>query len=125
MITMEQQEYAKEKITWTPVDFSINQPCVELLEKKPKGISFNIERSDENSTVLNKLKIHTECFILGILPMLEEECMLPQGADKRLLQKLHDFHDKTPCYQKPRLAADTKFGISHFAGDVTYGIQHK
>jgi len=28
--------------------------------------------------------------------MLEEECMLPQGGDKRLLQKLHDLHEKTP-----------------------------
>lgn len=54
--------------------------------------------------------------------MLEEECMLPQGGDKRLLQKLHDMHDKAPNYIKPRLASDTKFGINHFAGDVIYSI---
>jgi myosin heavy subunit len=54
--------------------------------------------------------------------MLEEECMLPQGGDKRLLQKLHDMHDKDASYVKPRLASDSKFSIRHYAGDVTYGI---
>jgi len=46
MITTEQQEYAKEKIAWSPVDFTINQPCVDLLEKKPKGMSFQLEDKD-------------------------------------------------------------------------------
>ena len=54
--------------------------------------------------------------------MLEEECLLPQGSDKRFLQKLHDVHDKDGSYTKPRLASDSKFGIRHYAGDVTYGI---
>lgn len=55
--------------------------------------------------------------------MLEEECMLPQANDKRLLQKLHDIHEKDPSYTRPRLAADSKFGIRHYAADVVYDIQ--
>jgi hypothetical protein len=54
--------------------------------------------------------------------MLEEECMLPQGSDKRLLQKLHEIHDKNTDYTKPRLASDTQFGVRHYAGDVMYDI---
>lgn len=118
---MEQQEYAKEKIVWSPVDFTINQPCVDLLEKKPKGMS--LQRIYVSHQLIKFLKILKP--LLGILPMLEEECMLPQGGDKRLLQKVHDLHEKTPNYVKPRLASDSKFGITHFAGEVTYGIKHK
>jgi myosin heavy subunit len=54
--------------------------------------------------------------------MLEEECLLPQGGDKRLLQKLHDLHDKATNYTKPRLHSDSQFGVSHYAGEVTYDI---
>ncbi len=54
--------------------------------------------------------------------MLEEECLLPQGEDKRLLTKLHDFHENHPNYVKPRIGNASKFSINHFAGEVTYDI---
>lgn len=42
---LEQEEYMKEEISWTLIDFYDNQPCINLIEAK-----------------------------LGILDLLDEEC---------------------------------------------------
>lgn len=34
---MEEQEYIREQIQWDRTDFPDNQPCVDLIEKKPMG----------------------------------------------------------------------------------------
>ena len=35
---MEQQEYARERITWTTISFHDNQAAIDLIAKKPNGI---------------------------------------------------------------------------------------
>ena len=35
---IEQEEYAKEGVTWYTIDFQDNQPVVDLIAKKPHGI---------------------------------------------------------------------------------------
>lgn len=45
MFKLEQEEYMKEQIPWTLIDFYDNQPCIDLIEAK-----------------------------LGILDLLDEEC---------------------------------------------------
>ena len=45
MFKLEQEEYIKEKIEWSMIDFYDNQPCIDLIEAK-----------------------------LGILDLLDEEC---------------------------------------------------
>lgn len=42
---LEQEEYLREEIPWTRIEFSDNQPCIELIEGK-----------------------------LGVLDLLDEEC---------------------------------------------------
>lgn len=36
---MEEEEYMREQIQWDRTDFPDNQPCVDLIEKKPMGTS--------------------------------------------------------------------------------------
>lgn len=37
MIHEDQVEYAKDGITWKNIDFEDNQPCVDLIERRPLG----------------------------------------------------------------------------------------
>jgi myosin heavy subunit len=80
----------REQVPWEEVEFQSNQPCVDLIEKKPTGLLF----------------------------MIEEECILPHGSDAQLLQKMHTRHSRSSAhYVKPKLDPAT-FGIRHFAGEV-------
>lgn len=89
---LEQEEYLKEQIDWTFIDFSDNQPCIDLIEGK-----------------------------LGILSLLDEESRLPMGSDKLFVKKLHDnlAANKNKFYKKPRFGEST-FTVCHYAIDVTY-----
>jgi myosin-5 len=93
---LEQEEYVREKINWTFIDFSDNQPCISLIESK-----------------------------LGVLALLDEESRLPSGSDQSFLQKLNDQLLKRDEYKavfkKPRFGT-TAFTIAHYALDVTYEV---
>ncbi|XP_062998574.1 unconventional myosin-Vc [Elgaria multicarinata webbii] len=88
---LEQEEYMKENIPWTLIDFYDNQPVIDLIEAK-----------------------------MGILELLDEECLLPQGTDENWLQKLYNnFINKNPLFEKPRMS-NSSFIIQHFADKVEY-----
>ncbi|CAI7588260.1 unnamed protein product [Penicillium manginii] len=89
---LEQEEYVREEIDWTFIDFSDNQPCINLIEGK-----------------------------LGILALLDEESRLPMGSDEQFVTKLHHNFaaDKEKFYKKPRFGKSA-FTVCHYAVDVTY-----
>ncbi|XP_006831700.1 PREDICTED: unconventional myosin-Vc [Chrysochloris asiatica] len=88
---LEQEEYMKEDIPWTLIDFYDNQPVIDLIEAK-----------------------------MGILDLLDEECLLPHGTDENWLQKLYNnFVNKNILFEKPRMS-NTSFIIQHFADKVEY-----
>ena len=89
---LEQEEYLREQIDWTFIDFSDNQPCIDLIEAK-----------------------------LGILSLLDEESRLPMGSDEQFVTKLHHNYanDKSKFYKKPRFGKSA-FTVCHYAIDVTY-----
>uniref|UniRef100_A0A8C0LL59 Myosin VB n=1 Tax=Canis lupus dingo TaxID=286419 RepID=A0A8C0LL59_CANLU len=87
---LEQEEYMKEEIPWTLIDFYDNQPCIDLIEAK-----------------------------LGILDLLDEECKVPKGTDQNWAQKLYDRHSGSQHFQKPRMS-NTAFIVIHFADKVEY-----
>ncbi|XP_068131565.1 unconventional myosin-Va isoform X4 [Hyperolius riggenbachi] len=88
---LEQEEYMKEQIPWTLIDFYDNQPCINLIEAK-----------------------------MGILDLLDEECKMPKGTDNTWAQKLYNTQLKTcPLFEKPRLS-NVAFIIKHFADKVEY-----
>lgn len=89
---LEQEEYMREQIDWTFIDFADNQPCIDLIEGK-----------------------------LGILSLLDEESRLPMGSDEQFVTKLHHNYsgDKHKFYKKPRFGKSA-FTVCHYAVDVTY-----
>lgn len=69
--------------------------------------------------------LHTTFFLqpLGILSILEEECMFPKASDMSFKAKLYDNHiGKSPNFQKPRPDKKRKyeahFELVHYAGVV-------
>ncbi|XP_074534427.1 unconventional myosin-Va-like isoform X2 [Halichoeres trimaculatus] len=88
---LEQEEYMREEIPWTLIDFYDNQPCINLIEAK-----------------------------LGVLDLLDEECRMPKGSDDTWAQKLYNTLLKQNAhFEKPRLS-NTAFIIHHFADKVEY-----
>ncbi|KAJ8391648.1 hypothetical protein AAFF_G00087890 [Aldrovandia affinis] len=88
---LEQEEYMKEEIPWTLIDFYDNQPCINLIEAK-----------------------------MGVLALLDEECKMPKGTDDTWAQKLYNTHLKTSAlFEKPRMS-NKAFIIQHFADKVEY-----
>ncbi|KAF2668985.1 hypothetical protein BT63DRAFT_247422 [Microthyrium microscopicum] len=89
---LEQEEYIREEIEWKFIEFSDNQPCIELIEGK-----------------------------LGVLSLLDEESRLPMGSDDQFVTKLHHNFgsDKHKFYKKPRFGKSA-FTICHYAIDVAY-----
>lgn len=64
---------------------------------------------------------------MGILSILEEECMFPKASDKTFLSKLYENHlGKSPNFSKPKVQKSSKFEghfeLAHYAGAVAYNI---
>jgi len=62
---------------------------------------------------------------MGVLSILEEECMFPKATDKTFLEKLFSNHmGKSPNFGKPlrtrKGGADAHFEMYHYAGAVPY-----
>jgi myosin-5 len=100
----EQREYEEEKIEWSFIDFPDNQECLELIEGDRKhGVP-------------------------GLLPMLDEECLFPQGSDQALANKMYQrlpYNTKAMSGHKRFQASakhksGLKFVVSHYAGTVCY-----
>lgn len=69
------------------------------------------------------------CFLksiqpMGILSILEEECMFPKASDQTLKAKLYDNHlGKSPNFGKPKPPkpghSEAHFELHHYAGSVS------
>merc|ERR1711887_362809 len=64
---------------------------------------------------------------MGILSMLEEECIVPKATDKTYLEKLMGKHlGKNEKFSKPEPAKKGKpeahFELGHYAGVVGYNV---
>merc|ERR1712240_750891 len=94
-----QEEYKREGIQWAFVDFGMDLVVtIELIEKK-----------------------------MGILAMLEEECIVPKATDKTYLEKMMGKHlGKHKSFGKPKPPKKGKpeahFEVHHYAGTVGYNV---
>ncbi|KAL8112317.1 hypothetical protein AgCh_019861, partial [Apium graveolens] len=88
---MEQEEYTKEAINWSYIEFVDNQDVLDLIEKKPGGI----------------------------VALLDEACMFPKSTHETFSTKLYATFKANKRFIKPKLSR-TDFIISHYAGEVQY-----
>ncbi|KAH1037477.1 hypothetical protein AAZX31_20G212700 [Glycine max] len=88
---MEQEEYTKEQINWSYIEFVDNQDVLDLIEKKPGGI----------------------------IALLDEACMFPKSTHETFANKLYQTFKNNKRFIKPKLSR-TDFTIAHYAGEVLY-----
>ncbi|KAL0561502.1 hypothetical protein IC582_001932 [Cucumis melo] len=100
---MEQEEYVKEEIDWSYIEFVDNQDVLDLIEK-PGG---------DLSSYRGGLKPG------GIIALLDEACMFPKSNHETFSQKLYQTFKNHKRFTKPKLAR-SDFTIVHYAGDVLY-----
>ncbi|CAN6481697.1 unnamed protein product [Victoria cruziana] len=89
LFKLEQEEYIQDGIDWSKVEFEDNQDCLRLFEKRP----------------------------LGLLSLLDEESMFPNGTDLTFANKLRQHLGSNSCFRGER---DKSFSICHYAGEVLY-----
>merc|ERR1739848_572072 len=96
MFVVEQEEYVKEGIDWAMVDFGMDLAAFIIMFEKP----------------------------MGIWAILEEESLFPKATDKSFEEKLKASLGKLPVFLKPASKTDKNahFGISHYAGIVSYNV---
>lgn len=57
---------------------------------------------------------------MGILALLDEQCLFPKATDKSLVEKLLVNHSKHPKFVVPEMRAKSDFAVIHYAGRVDY-----
>merc|ERR1719457_84242 len=97
MFVLEQEEYKREGIEWTFIDFGMDlADCIELLEKP-----------------------------MGVFSILEEESIVPKATDDTFRDKLYSTHQKkSPAFSKPKVIkkGGADFLVAHYAGEVGYNV---
>jgi myosin protein heavy chain len=95
MFVLEQEEYKKEGLEWKYIDFGLDlQPTIDLIEKP-----------------------------MGILSLLDEECLFPKATDRTYVDKLITSHATHPKFGKPSFKSNYDFSIVHYAGKVDYSAE--
>jgi len=102
MFVREQRDYIAEGIEWAELDFGLDlQPTIDMIEQP-----------------------------MGLLALLQEECIVPNGSDQSLLDKLlkqlgkHKAHSQVFSKAKvsSKSAAINHFSVQHYAGQVAYNL---
>ncbi|EQC30122.1 hypothetical protein, variant [Saprolegnia diclina VS20] len=90
-----QDEYTQEGLGWTYVSFRDNQDMLDMLEAP-----------------------------LGVISLLNDECIRPMGNDLAFCSKVLSTHDANPRLdkQRARLSA-AHFALRHYAGTVMYHVE--
>ncbi|XP_053341324.1 unconventional myosin-IXb isoform X1 [Clarias gariepinus] len=91
---LEQREYTSEGISWTPVGYTDNVGCIDLISRKPTGLLY----------------------------LLDEESSLPQATDGTLLEKFKQQHQENKFFVSTAVL-EPAFIIKHYAGKVKYQIK--
>ncbi|KAI0045915.1 hypothetical protein FA95DRAFT_74250 [Auriscalpium vulgare] len=104
MFVLEQEEYAREGIEWDYVNFGLDlQPTIDLIEGSGTTI--------------------------GVLSLLDEECIMPKATDLTFTNKLHNmWHGELGSGEAPHpgrnkyepLRFHQGFVVHHYAGKVEY-----
>ena len=93
----EESVYVSEQVPYTKINFIDNQPVLNLIERKRKGI----------------------------LPILDDEVRMPKGSDEGFMKRVDKENGSRKAYKKSsdlrnRYKKNTYFKVQHYAGDVVY-----
>ncbi|OLY83524.1 Myosin-11 [Smittium mucronatum] len=93
MFILEQEEYKREGIEWSFIDFGLDlQPTIDLIDKSSP---------------------------IGVFACLDEESVMPKATDKSFTEKLNSlWSGKSSKYEKPRF--NMGFIVNHYASQVEY-----
>ena len=86
-----QEEYSDEGIELGEIPFEDNTEVLRLIEGK-----------------------------IGIIAVLNEECVRPKGNDTSFVSKVKTVNKEVTCLVNKKLHKPKEFGIVHYAGPVTY-----
>ena len=94
--SLEIQEYQKEDIQWSYEDFyfQTNTKCIEMIEAKRTGM----------------------------LALLDEQCLMPNGNDETYCTKLKSEIQDNPYIYTAKMKG-TQFTLKHYAAEVVYDAQ--
>lgn len=104
MLKQEQEEYQRENIDWSHIDYFNNKIICDLVEQPHKGMISVIDEASFNVGHVND-----EILLEHLSKKLKDH--------KHFKSRDTDLTDKT-------LAIKTEFRIRHYAGDVTYQIKN-
>ena len=95
----EESVYVSEQVPYTKINFIDNQPVLNLIERKRKGI----------------------------LPILDDEVRMPKGSDEGFMKRVDKENGSRKAYKKSsdlrnRYKKNTYFKVQHYAGDVVYAV---
>merc|ERR1719158_1327175 len=97
MFTLEQEEYVREGLDWSNVDFGMDlQKCIDMFEKP-----------------------------MAFLAIFEEESLFPKATDQTFAEKLMtNLLGKWTQFAKPnpRPDPDAHFAVIHYAATVSYNL---
>ncbi|XP_076855311.1 unconventional myosin-Id [Brachyhypopomus gauderio] len=102
VLKQEQEEYQREGIPWTHIDYFNNQIIVDLVEQQHKGIFSVLDEA-----CMNVGKVTDEMFL--------------QALNGKLAKHAHYTSRKLSPTDKS-LEFDRDFRIRHYAGDVVYSV---
>ncbi|KAK0400295.1 hypothetical protein QR680_003443 [Steinernema hermaphroditum] len=98
LFVREQTEYMEEQLEWNHIDYDDElQVTIDMIEKP-----------------------------IGLLALLQEECLVPNGSEKALLEKLIQNLSSTYVFakskQSSRNTSVSHFTVIHYAGSIPYNI---
>lgn len=135
---LEQQEYAKERIEWQTITFTVRANTCRAVHLRsrcaPDSSTYShvsLSLSNSNSNILFFLSFFAEqkdnqpviSLIakkpIGVLHLLDDESNFPKATDGSFLEKCHYNHALNELYFRPRMSS-MEFGIKHYAGQVRF-----
>ncbi|XP_069836994.1 unconventional myosin-IXa isoform X2 [Dendropsophus ebraccatus] len=94
LFQLEQEQYRLEGISWSNINYTNNEGCINLISKRPTGL----------------------------IQLLDEESNFPQATHQTLLEKFKRHHEGNPYIEFPAVM-EPAFIIQHYAGKVKYGVK--
>ncbi|XP_075713831.1 unconventional myosin-IXa isoform X2 [Rhinoderma darwinii] len=94
LFQLEQEQYRLEGISWSNINYTDNEGCINLISKRPTGL----------------------------IQLLDEESNFPQATHQTLLEKFKRHHEGNPYIEFPAVM-EPAFIIQHYAGKVKYGVK--